>query len=219
MYSTIEEITPILENKGYLIKDPWDIVRIFEEKVATYAGSKYAVSVDNCTDALFLCLKFLGREGSNIAIPRRTYMSVPATIINAGYKVQFINVEWSGKYRLLLTHIIDGAARFTKGMYTPATLHCLSFHKKKTLAIGKGGMILTDSETAYNWLVLARYSGRDISVPFTEMPEPTMYGWNMYMPPEQAAYGLKLFYDLPDYNEDVSWYKDYPDLSSWRLYQ
>ena len=47
----------------YKLSDPWDVVDLFEKKVAEYAGSKYAVSVDNCTDGLFLCLKYLKADG------------------------------------------------------------------------------------------------------------------------------------------------------------
>ena len=32
----------------------WDNVEFFETLVANYAGSKYAVAVDSCTNALFL---------------------------------------------------------------------------------------------------------------------------------------------------------------------
>ena len=43
----------------YGLDDAWDVVDLFEKKIAEYSGSKYAVSVDNCTDAIFLCLKYL----------------------------------------------------------------------------------------------------------------------------------------------------------------
>ena len=59
MYTSIEQITKTLEPLGYKINDPWDIVDAFEKMVAEYAGSKYAVAVDNCTNAIFLCLKYL----------------------------------------------------------------------------------------------------------------------------------------------------------------
>ena len=59
MYESLEKVTKLLENQGYEINDPWDVVDAFEKKVAEYAGSKYAVSLDNCTNALFLCLKYL----------------------------------------------------------------------------------------------------------------------------------------------------------------
>ena len=60
----------------YNLSDPWDVVDLFEKKLAEYAGSKYAVAVDNCTDALFLCLKYLKANGE-ITLPKRTYESVP----------------------------------------------------------------------------------------------------------------------------------------------
>ena len=55
-YDTIKNY---LEDDGYQVSDPWDVVQIFENKVAEYAGSKYAVAVDSCTNAIFLCLKYL----------------------------------------------------------------------------------------------------------------------------------------------------------------
>ena len=59
MFEPIEKVTPLLKSQGYEVNDPWDIVDIFEKKLAKFAGSKYAVSVDNCTDGMFLCLKYL----------------------------------------------------------------------------------------------------------------------------------------------------------------
>ena len=59
MFEPIESVLPLLEKEGYKVQDPWEIVDIFEKKLANFAGSKYAVSVDNCTDGMFLCLKYL----------------------------------------------------------------------------------------------------------------------------------------------------------------
>ena len=42
----------------YKLSDPWDVVDLFEKTLAEYAGSKYAIAIDNCTDAMFLCLKY-----------------------------------------------------------------------------------------------------------------------------------------------------------------
>ena len=39
--------------------NPYKIVRMFEEEIAEYTGSPYAVSVDSCTNALFLVCKYL----------------------------------------------------------------------------------------------------------------------------------------------------------------
>ena len=98
----------------YELKDPWDIVETFENIIASYAGSKYAVSVDNCTDAMFLCLKYLKADGV-IEIPKRTYVSVPCTIINAGCKVKFEDINWSGSYQLSPYPVYDSATRMKRG--------------------------------------------------------------------------------------------------------
>jgi dTDP-4-amino-4,6-dideoxygalactose transaminase len=42
--------------------NPYKVVQIFEEEVADYTGAPYAVSVDNCTNAIFLCLKYLKQK-------------------------------------------------------------------------------------------------------------------------------------------------------------
>ena len=44
------------------LSDPWDIIDLFEKKVAKFSGSKYAVAVDCCTNAIFLCLKFYNKK-------------------------------------------------------------------------------------------------------------------------------------------------------------
>lgn len=213
MYRDVKETM-----KKYNLQDPWDVVDLFEKKVAEYAGSKYAVSVDNCTDALFLCLKYLETSGE-IEIPARTYLSVPGLIIHAGCKPKFVDYEWSGVYRLKPANIIDGATRFTKDMYVSDSYHCLSFHIKKTLPIGKGGMILTNDKDAVEWFKLARYEGRDNRVPHDQMEEPIMLGWNMYMEPEKAARGLELFEGIQDINKDCGGSWKYKDISGYKIFQ
>ena len=93
MYDSIEDAKKILTQKGYQINDPWDIVDSFEKMIAEYAGSKFAVSVDNCTDALFLCLKYLKAEGT-VKIPKKTYVSVPQTILHAGCDLEFEDIDF-----------------------------------------------------------------------------------------------------------------------------
>ena len=61
MYQILENIIPKLREEGYSVEDPWDVVDIFEEKVAQYAGSKYAVSCDSCTNAMYMCLIVSGK--------------------------------------------------------------------------------------------------------------------------------------------------------------
>ena len=189
--------------------NPYLVVEEFEERIAEWAGSKYAVAVESGTAAIFLSLMFRKWEFEHLGIPFRheviipsyTYPSVPCSIIHAGGKVVFEDKEWEGEYELNDLDIWDSALRFKKSMYHGG-LQCLSFHIKKHLPIGRGGMILTDSITAFEWLRKARFDGRN-PVPLLE-DNFTMLGYNMYMEPAQAARGIQLFEVLRD--------KDLPDL-------
>ena len=214
----LDNISEKLMLRGYKIDDPWDVVDSFEDMVAQYAGSKYAVATDNCTNSLFLCLKYLKASGE-VEVPKQTYLSVPQSVIHAGCVPKFVDLEWRGLYRLNPYPIIDSATRFTKGMYIPDTYQCLSFHIRKILPIAKGGMILTNDKKAYEWFKLAEYEGRNRRIPHDEMPEPTINGWNMYMPPEQAARGIELFLELDDVNEDCGGSYKYKDISAYDIFQ
>lgn len=193
--------------------NPWQIVREFEAAVAAYAGSRHAVAVDTCTAAIFLCCKYL--DVNEVHLPKHTYCSVPCSVIHAGGSVRFVDHKWSGVYRLTPYPIVDGACRFTRGMYQPGTYHCLSFQSRKHVPIGRGGMILTDDSDAAKWLRLARFSGRHEVPLIDDVPE--MIGWSVYMEPERAARGLSLLAVTPDVNPDLTF--AYPDLSSFGLYE
>ncbi len=207
-----------------MAQEPYKVTEQFEAAVARYTGAPHCVAVDNCSNALFLCLKYVGVEGQEIAIPSRTYPSVPCAIIQAGGKVRFWKVEGTtlkGGYQLGLTKVWDSALRFTCDMYVPGALICLSFTgPHKHLKLGKAGAIITDDPQACAWLKRARFSGRREC----SYREDTfdMLGWNYYLLPEIAARGLQLmaqFYDgqgKPKHNEDLE--LPYPDLSIYRIY-
>lgn len=43
--------------------NPYKIVSDFEQAIAEYAGSKYAVAVESCTAAIFLSLMYVHNNG------------------------------------------------------------------------------------------------------------------------------------------------------------
>ena len=208
-----------LKELNYDWKDPRDVVTMFEEKVAKFAGSKYAVSVDCCSHGLFLSLKYLQSLGElttnvNLTIPKMTYISTPMQIIHAGNQVSFEDLEWSGVYQLKGSRVWDGAVRWSKNMYVGNNaLQVVSFQIKKRIPIGKGGMILTDDLNAYKWLKLASYDGRDLNSPYTDNKHISMMGYHMYMTPEDAARGIILMNSVPEENEDTGNHKTYVDVS------
>jgi dTDP-4-amino-4,6-dideoxygalactose transaminase len=207
-----------LKELGYEFNDPRNVLDIFEKKVARFAGSKYAVAVDCCSNGLFLSLKYLQSikelsTGKLVTIPKMTYISVPMQIIHAGNKVGFEDLKWSGIYQLKGTRVWDGAVRWNKDMYIGKdSLQVVSFQIKKRIPIGRGGIILTDSAEAYNWLKLASYDGRDLNTPYTSEEHVQMLGYHMYMTPEDAARGIILMDQTPEHNEDTGDHTTYVDV-------
>lgn len=206
----------ILKKMGYKFNDPWDVVEIFEKKVAKFAGSKYAISVDCCSHGIFLLLKFL-KAKKTVIVPNNTYISVPMQILHAGCKVKFKKIEWSGVYKLDPYPIWDFAVRWTKNMFN-GDFNVCSFQIKKHIPIGKGGMILTNSQKAYKWLQFARYDGRNIRASYTKN-EFKNIGWHYYMTPEDAARGIILMDQKPQINEDMSNFMNYSDLSNLKIFK
>jgi dTDP-4-amino-4,6-dideoxygalactose transaminase len=206
----------------------YKITEEFEEKLAHYTGARFAITLDNMSNGLFLALyyenKVMGRTKDIITIPNRTYPSVPCEIIHAGLKVDFDQVKGrtiKGAYQLKGSNVWDSALTFTADMYKPNTHMCVSFTGPyKHFKLSKGGAILTDDHEAYLWFKRARYSGRrEMSYHDDNLD---MLGWNFYMMPELAARGLLLmnqFYDIDGskkHNPDLE--LPYPDLSKFKIY-
>lgn len=202
--------------------NPYEIVNKFEEKVAKFSGCKFCVAVDNCTNAIFLCCKYLTVD--TVSIPKFTYPSVPCSIIHSGGSVKFDNREWKEKsfYKLEPYPIYDAAHLFKRGMYREIdkglskSFICISFSATKPISIGKGGMIMTNDKKAYEWFKKARYCGRNPK-PLMEEEKLEIIGWNMYMTPEQAARGMLLMNDV-DFLKKTPM-PEYPDLSKWGTYE
>lgn len=199
--------------------NPYKIVQMFEEEIASLTGAPFAISVDSCTNALFLVCRYL--KVQEVTIPSKTYLSVPQSIIHAGGTVAFDKREktnaWSGIYQLKPYPIYDAAKRLQKGMYVSGTYMTLSFHIKKNLGIAKGGMILTDDKEAADWFKKARYEGR--SEKNYKEDDITFLGWNMYMTPQQAAHGLALLQNYDPAKKDQDEINGYRDLTEFSVFK
>lgn len=201
--------------------NPYKIVKMFEEEIAEYTNAPYVVTVDSCTNALFLCCKY--KKVGKVEIPSKTYLSVPQSILHAEGEVIFNQSHdansWTqrGMYELKPYGIWDCAKLFTSNMYKPGSLMCLSFHIKKNLAIGKGGAILTDDPEAVAWFKKARYEGR--SEKMYHEDDISTLGWNMYMTPQEAAHGLALMQNYPEHNPPQSENNGYRDLTEFPVFK
>jgi dTDP-4-amino-4,6-dideoxygalactose transaminase len=202
--------------------DSFRVVRDFEAALCEYTGAKYAVAVNSCTAALFLALRWEKWDTGErvVAVPSRTYPSVPMVVIQAGHRVRFEDYEWqypgSPAYSLSPFDIWDCARWFRRSMYRNGSVECVSFHPQKCLALSTGGgAILHDNPEADAWFRRARFDGRHEGVP-TKDDTYDMLGWHMYMMPAAAAEGLQR---LSVYREVVlPKEENYPDLSKWTVF-
>ncbi len=215
-------------------RDPrrqYRVVDVFERELADYTGAPHAIAVSSCTNALFLALTYERMQGVEgpIRLPRRTYVGVLQSVLNAGFEVEWNDCEarWqevgAARYTLSPTIVVDSARHFDQGMYswrveTWPTLHgthtCLSFHAAKQLPLGRGGAILTDSPEFDEWARAARMDGRAPGSSIVIFP-----GWHFPMAPDTAARGLDILsrWNDADYSPPPLQHTDYPDLSL--LYQ
>jgi len=211
------------------MKSVYDITVEFEKELAYYTRAKYAVTLDNMSNGLFLALyyeNYIKKSIKNkiVTCPSRTYPSVPCEIIHAGLNIEWEHVKGetlTGAYQLKGSNVWDSALRFTADMFIPKSHMCISFTGPyKHFKLSKGGAILTDDYKAYLWFKRARYSGRRECSYHEDNFD--MLGWNFYMMPELAARGvllMKQFYELngdKKHNEDLT--LPYPDLSKFKIY-
>jgi dTDP-4-amino-4,6-dideoxygalactose transaminase len=204
------------------LNNDWDKVLEFEKLIAEYCGSKYAVACDSNSNAIKLVLEYLNIKGKEIEIPKNTYASVPMQIIHSGNIPVFKDIHWHGKYQLGYTGIYDAACMFYKGMYYDTldeSYMIVSFHHRKILNIGKGGMILTNDETFINWVRPMIYDGRHIDKMYSE-DELECIGYHMYMTPEDAEIGINIFNTkIKNFNENCGSYETYKDLTKQGIFK
>lgn len=200
------------------------VVESFERAVADYCGAPHAVATSTGTAAIFLALAYererIGKK-KTVVCPARTFISVPMAILQAGFDLRLIEMDWQHHgeiYLLMPTHVVDAALRFNRNMYQAPYLFCLSFHARKILNIGEGGMILCPNSMTAEWLRAARYSGR--CGPDYKVENVTAMGWQLYMTPEKAARGLHLMQYVRDLRTGLSHQAmEYPDLRNAPFFQ
>lgn len=238
------------------MSNPYQVVKDFERAVAEYTAAPFCVAVNSCSAALMLAVAWHLRdkpllignlpthlkpesmpyttqwfaktreECPKIEIPKRTYVSVPMSIIHAGGRPTFRDEDWIGMYELAPLNVWDSARYFTSGIWRhrspavpgkPGTMICTSHHWSKTLGIQQGGCILHDDPEADAWMRRARFDGRTEGVAPKD-DNITQVGWHCYMSPEVAAEGLVRLHFLPRHNAPLP-NDEYPDLSQLEIFK
>lgn len=164
----------------------FDIVTQFENEIANFFGSTYAISIDSCTHGIEICLKYT--DVKKIVVPKRTYLSVPFLSSKLNIELEWKDENWQDYY-YLTDKIIDAAVLWERNSYVTGTFMCLSFQYQKHLSLGRGGMILTDNLEAAKELKKMSYDGRLPGIPWRDQNISSV-GYHYYMTPETAKLGL-----------------------------
>tara|TARA_R110000851_G_C13096368_1_gene567494 strand:- start:367 stop:966 length:600 start_codon:yes stop_codon:yes gene_type:complete len=198
------------------VKIDFNIVEQFEDKLAAFFGSPYAIAVDCCTHAIELCLRH--NQVERFTVPKRTYISVPLLSKKLGIQFNWRDEQWEDYYYLGETNIIDAAVLWKENSYIPATLMCVSFQYRKHLSLGRGGVILTDNKKTATILKKMSYDGRVPNIPWREQNIDT-FGLHYYMTPETAAQGLKKLSEAIKTKPKKWNVEDWPDLTKMEIFK
>lgn len=195
----------------------FEIIEKFENGIAKFFGSPYAIAVDSCTHGIELCLRYT--KETKINVPKRTYLSVPFLAEKMGLELEWREEEWEDYYTLNYENkrIIDAAVLWKKDSYLPNTFMCISFQYQKHLSLGRGGVILLDNKDDYTVLKKMSYDGRLPNIPWRDQ-DIDMVGFHYYMTPETAKLGLEKLQkaiDTPPRKWSVT---DWPDLTKMKIF-
>ena len=243
----------------------------FEEKFASYVGSKYAVAVSNCTTALHLAMIVAGvGEGDEVICPSMSYIATANCIKYVNAKPVFAEVNpvtynidaadvvkkiTSKTKAILIVHqigmpadidafraicdehnliLIEDAACAAGSSYkgkkigSHSDLVCFSFHPRKVITTGDGGMVTTSNEAYYNRIKLLRQHGMSVNDRVRHLSDKVIIedhlevGFNYRMTDIQAAVGIKQLERLDGLIEERRkiahrYQKELADLSMIRL--
>jgi len=87
----LDKITDVI-NRDYL--NEGDVTHLFEEKIATFCGTKYCIAVTSGTSAIYLSLMALGiGPGDEVIVPDMTFVATANAVTMTGAKVVLVDVD------------------------------------------------------------------------------------------------------------------------------
>jgi dTDP-4-amino-4,6-dideoxygalactose transaminase len=190
-------------------------VTFFENKIAEFFGSPYAIAVDSCTHGVELALRLT--KADHITVPTRTYLSIPFLADKLNIKRSWKEEDWVDYY-YITDRVVDAAVLWKPKSYIPNTFMAISFQYQKHLSLGRGGVILCDNLEEAKELKKMSYDGRHPAIPWREQ-NIDVVGYHYYMTPETAQLGLD---KLPSavLSEPRQWtVNDWPDLTQMNIFK
>lgn len=147
-------------------------VAAFEQIFAEMVGAQYAIALCNGTATLHTALAACGLHGANVAVPPLTMSATSLAVVHAGGTPHYWDVDpdtfvWNdamyrqidddflipvslyglaNPYRGIFKHdlLIDDAAQTLRPHSPQAAFTSFSFQASKILALGEGGMLVTN---------------------------------------------------------------------------
>jgi dTDP-4-amino-4,6-dideoxygalactose transaminase len=209
------EVIAIMLTLNFNLDMNFNIVTEFENKLAEFFGSPYAVATDCCTHGVELSLRYT--KAKVIEVPKHTYLSIPFLADKLNIELKWKDDNWKDYY-YLTDKVIDAAVLWKKDSYIPGTYMSISFQYQKHLSLGRGGVILIDDKNAAEELKKMSYDGRLPNISWREQDIETM-GYHYYMTPETAQLGLNKLENAIN-SQPRQWVvEDWPNLTNMKIFK
>jgi len=128
-----KNISEVLESGNYVMGP---MLSKFEEKLASYAGTKYAIGVGNGTDAIWLSLMALGiGKGDEVIISANTFFATAEAIWIAGAKA--VLVDCDPKTKCIDPNALEAAITDATKAVIPVHLYGHTANMKEVAGIAK----------------------------------------------------------------------------------
>jgi dTDP-4-amino-4,6-dideoxygalactose transaminase len=193
----------------------FNVIKEFENRIASFFGAPYAVAVDSCTHGVELCLRHT--KAASISIPKNTYLSIPFLAEKLNIHRTWRDENWKDFY-YLTDRVVDAAVLWKSNSYIPNTMMSISFQYQKHLSLGRGGMILLDNAEDATHLKKMSYDGRRPDAPWRDQNIDTM-GYHYYMTPETAQLGLNKLENAINTTPKQWVVSDWPDLTKMKIFE
>src|SRR3972149_9219506 len=104
MTKDIRVAKPLFPDKERILKDIETILysgrlmngkfnRLFEDNFSEYIRAKFAISVNSCTTAIEIVLRYVGIEGMEVIVPTNTFIATPNAVLFAGGRPVLADIE------------------------------------------------------------------------------------------------------------------------------
>ena len=192
----------------------FNIVEVFEKKIAKFFGAPYAVAFDSCTHGIEACIYLTG--ANKISVPKRTYISIPFLAKKMNLSLEWKDENWQDYY-YLTENIIDAAVLWKPNSFINGTFMSLSFQYQKHLSLGRGGAVLCSNIEEYEALKKLSYDGRLPNIPWRQQNIDS-FGLHYYMTPETAQAGIDKLENAINCSPKEWTVTDWPDLSLMKVF-